>query len=367
MIGDFDFKNELNSLYKRKIMVTGGLGFIGSHLCRLLVNNHPDWLIVNVDKMTYASSYENTEDFSKNKNYIFHCVDICDENSISQIVSTYDIDGVIHLAAESHVDNSINNSNLFVETNVLGTSVLLNVLKSYWNNNGGFDGKLFYHISTDEVYGDLKLSKFHLNTRYGDTLFHEDSPYNPHSPYSASKAASDLIVKSFYDTYGMPIIISHCTNNYGPGQHPEKFVPKIISCIMNNKEIPVYGTGENVREWIYVEDHAKAIEKVFIDGKVGETYNIGSGCEYTNNDIIDIVIYEMTKQKQLGKSVTDGYNLVKYVNDRPGHDRRYGVSSHKITTELGWYPETTPVDGFRKTVEWYIENKKWINKKLGLC
>ena len=360
--------------YIRNILITGGAGFIGSHVVRLFTNKYPNYHIVNLDKLTYAGNLENLKDIEDKPNYTFIKADICDYTTIQEIFSKYKIDGVIHLAAESHVDRSIYDPFTFARTNVLGTLSLLQAANLYWESlPEKYDGKLFYHISTDEVYGALQLNhpegitppfstkassgKNHL--AYGDNFFYETSKYNPHSPYSASKASSDHFVRAFHDTYGMPTIVTNCSNNYGPYQFPEKLIPLFINNICTKKPLPVYGKGENVRDWLYVEDHAYAIDTIFHKGKISETYNIGGFNEWKNIDLIKVLV--RTVDKQLGRDIDEDMNLITFVKDRPGHDERYAIDSTKLQEELGWEPSLQFEEGIEKTVRWYLENKEWLN------
>jgi dTDP-glucose 4,6-dehydratase len=333
---------------KRNILVTGGAGFIGSHLVRLLVNKYPIYHIINMDLLTYAGNLENLKDIEHKENYSFVKCDICDIENVKQVFSDYKIDSVIHLAAESHVDRSIEDPFSFAQTNVMGTLSLLQAAKSYWKDN--FENKLFYHVSTDEVYGSLADEGF----------FTETTKYDPHSPYSASKASSDHFVRSFYDTYRLPVVISNCSNNYGSYQFPEKLIPLFINNIVNNKPLPVYGKGENVRDWLYVEDHARAIDVIFHDGKIGETYNIGGFNEWKNIDLIKVLVKVV--DKLLGRSEGSSEKLITYVTDRAGHDLRYAIDATKIKEELGWEPSLQFEEGIEKTIKWYLENKKWMDK-----
>ena len=332
---------------KRNILVTGGAGFIGSHLVRLLVNKYQDYHIINLDALTYAGNLENLKDIENEENYSFVKCDVCDFKKVSQIFKDYEIDGVIHLAAESHVDRSIEDPFSFAKTNVMGTLNLLQVAKSYWENN--FDNKLFYHVSTDEVYGSLGKTGY----------FTEKTRYDPHSPYSASKASSDHFVRAFADTYGLPIIISNCSNNYGSFQFPEKLVPLCINNIINNKPIPVYGKGENIRDWLFVNDHANAIDLIFHKGKIGETYNVGGFNEWKNIDLIKVIIKTVDRLLERDEGSSD--KLITYVKDRPGHDLRYAIDSSKLKNELGWKPSLQFEEGIEKTANWYIKNQKWID------
>lgn len=356
---------------KRNILITGGAGFIGSHVVRLFVNKYPDYRIVNLDKLTYAGNLANLKDVEDRPNYVFERADICDFDRVREIMRKYSIDGVIHLAAESHVDRSIKDPFTFARTNVLGTLSLLQAAREYWD--GAWDGKLFYHISTDEVYGALELtnpegikppftttassSEHHL--AYGRDFFYEDTKYNPHSPYSASKASSDHFVRAFHDTYGMPTIVTNCSNNYGPYQFPEKLIPLFINNIRHGRPLPVYGNGENVRDWLYVEDHARAIDLIFHKGRVADTYNIGGFNEWKNIDLIKVII--KTVDRLLGNPEGTSEHLITYVTDRAGHDLRYAIDSSKLQRELGWEPSLQFEEGIEKTVRWYLDNQAWMD------
>ncbi|MDA8938702.1 dTDP-glucose 4,6-dehydratase [Flavobacteriaceae bacterium] len=333
---------------KRNILITGGAGFIGSHLVKLLVNKYPDYNIINMDVLTYAGNLENLKDIEHKENYSFVKCDICDFKKVKQVFVDYKIDSVIHLAAESHVDRSIEDPFSFAQTNVMGTLSLLQVAKAYWNGN--LTDKLFYHVSTDEVYGSLGNEGF----------FTEKTSYDPHSPYSASKASSDHFVRAFHDTYGLPVVISNCSNNYGSYQFPEKLIPLFINNIVNNKPLPVYGKGENVRDWLFVNDHARAIDVIFHKGKLGETYNIGGFNEWKNIDLIKVMI--KTVDRMLGREVGVSEKLITYVTDRAGHDLRYAIDSSKLKNELGWEPSLQFEEGIEKTVKWYLDNKEWMDR-----
>ncbi|MDR2066070.1 MAG: dTDP-glucose 4,6-dehydratase [Prevotellaceae bacterium] len=332
----------------KNILITGGAGFIGSHVVRLFVNKYPEYKIVNLDKLTYAGNLENLKDIENVSNYAFVKADICDFESVSNVFAKYSINGVLHLAAESHVDRSIKDPFTFAKTNILGTLSLLQAAKECWKEN--YSDKLFHHISTDEVYGALQ---------FDETLFTEQTKYNPHSPYSASKAGSDHFVRAFHNTYGLPVVITNCSNNYGPYQFPEKLIPLFINNICNNKPLPVYGKGENVRDWLYVIDHARAIDLIFHKGRTGETYNIGGFNEWKNIDLIKVII--KTVDKFLGRAEGESEKLITYVTDRAGHDLRYAIDSSKLKNELGWQPSLQFEEGIEKTVKWYLENRQWLD------
>ncbi|MFA6770525.1 MAG: dTDP-glucose 4,6-dehydratase [Bacteroidales bacterium] len=337
----------------KSILITGGAGFIGSHLVRFFVNKYPNYNIINLDKLTYAGNLENLRDVEGKENYIFIKGDICDFSFVKTLFDKYSFEGVIHLAAESHVDRSIKDPFAFAQTNIMGTLSLLQAAKNYWGAKGkeGFKEKLFFHVSTDEVYGSLEEE---------GTFFTEQTHYDPHSPYSASKAASDHFVRAYSDTYGLPIVISNCSNNYGSYQFPEKLIPLFIFNIKNNKPLPVYGKGENVRDWLYVEDHTRAIDLIYHKGKRGDTYNIGGFNEWKNIDLIKVLI--RTTDKLLGRAPGSSDSLITYVTDRAGHDLRYAIDSSKLHNELGWSPSLQFEEGIEKTVKWYLENEEWLNR-----
>lgn len=357
--------------FKRNILITGGAGFIGSHVVRLFVKKYPEYRIVNLDKLTYAGNLANLADIENASNYVFVRADICDIDRMREIFAGYSIDGVIHLAAESHVDRSIKDPFTFARTNVLGTLSLLQAARERWD--GDFAGKLFYHISTDEVYGALELthpegieppfsttassSEHHL--AFGKDFFYENTKYDPHSPYSASKASSDHFVRAFHDTYGLPTIVTNCSNNYGPYQFPEKLIPLFINNIRHGKPLPVYGKGENVRDWLFVEDHARAIDVIFHRGKIADTYNIGGFNEWKNIDLIKVII--RTVDRLLGNPAGTSEKLITYVTDRAGHDLRYAIDSTKLQKELGWEPSLQFEEGIEKTVRWYLDNQAWLD------
>mgnify|MGYP000279749364 FL=1 len=329
----------------KKILITGGAGFIGSHVIRLFVNKYPDYAIVNLDALTYAGNLENLRDIENAPNYSFVKGDITEETFINQLFADQSFDAVIHLAAESHVDRSILDPLSFVKTNVIGTAVLLNAAKKSWDN---MEGKLFYHVSTDEVYGSLGETGF----------FTEETSYDPRSPYSASKASSDHLVSAYFHTYGLPMVISNCSNNYGSHQFPEKLLPLMINNIVHSKPLPVYGKGENVRDWLWVNDHARAIDVIFHQGKLGETYNIGGFNEWKNIDIVHLLCNIM--DKKLGRAGGESAKLITYVKDRAGHDLRYAIDATKLNKELGWEPSLQFEEGMDKTIDWYLANEGWI-------
>ena len=366
---------------RRTILITGGAGFIGSHVVRLFVNKYPEYRIINLDKLTYAGNLANLKDIEDRPNYLFIKADICDFETVLRVISDYRVDGIIHLAAESHVDRSIKDPFTFARTNVIGTLSMLQAAKAFWEPLGyeihGPEGMVipcrFYHISTDEVYGALELThpegieppfttkassgEHHL--AYGETFFTEDLKYQPHSPYSAAKASSDHFVRAFHDTYGMPTIVTNCSNNYGPYQFPEKLIPLFVNNIRQRKPLPVYGKGENVRDWLYVEDHARAIDLIFHEGKVAETYNIGGFNEWKNIDIVKTLI--RVTDRLLGRPEGADDDLITYVTDRAGHDLRYAIDSTKLQRELGWEPSLQFEEGIEKTIKWYLENQDWLD------
>lgn len=332
--------------FSKTIMITGGAGFIGSHVVRLFVNKYPSYLIVNVDALTYAGNLENLKDVESASNYLFEKGDITSETDIAELFERYSFDAVIHLAAESHVDRSIIDPLAFVKTNVLGTAMLLNACRKFWKKDSGH--RLFYHVSTDEVYGSLGEEGF----------FTEETSYDPRSPYSASKAASDHFVMAYHHTYSLPVIISNCSNNYGSHHFPEKLIPLMINNIFNNKSLPVYGKGENVRDWLWVEDHARAIDVIFHHGKRGETYNIGGFNEWKNIDLVHLMCDIM--DRKLNRAPGTSASLITYVKDRAGHDLRYAIDASKLNRELGWKPSLTFEEGLEKTIDWYLENQDWV-------
>lgn len=362
---------------KRNILITGGAGFIGSHVVRLFVNKYPDYHIINLDKLTYAGNLANLHDIKDKPNYTFIKADICDFETVLEIIRKYNVDGIIHLAAESHVDRSIKDPFTFANTNVIGTLSMLQAARIHWESQEKpweINGVpcLFYHISTDEVYGTLeitapdglespfstKASSAHHHV-YGDKFFTEENSYHPHSPYSAAKAASDHFVRSFHDTYGMPTLVTNCSNNYGPYQFPEKLIPLFINNIRHRKPLPVYGRGENVRDWLFVEDHARAIDTIFHKGQVADTYNIGGFNEWKNIDLIKVLVN--TVDRQLGRAEGEDLDLITFVTDRKGHDMRYAIDSRKLQKELGWEPSLQFEEGIELTVRWYLENQEWLD------
>ena len=334
---------------KRHVLITGGAGFIGSHVVRRFVTRYPDYRIVNFDLLTYAGNLANLSDVEQAPNYTFVRGDICDAEAVGEVFRRYAIDGVIHLAAESHVDRSIRDPFTFARTNVLGTLTLLHAAREEWQ--GAWAGKRFYHISTDEVYGALG---------FGDKPFNEGTRYDPHSPYSASKASSDHFVRAFHDTYGLPTVVTNCSNNYGPYQFPEKLIPLLVNNIRLERPLPVYGRGENVRDWLHVEDHARAIDLIFHEGQSGETYNIGGGNEWRNIDLVRLIV--RTTDRLLGRPEGASERLITYVTDRAGHDLRYAIDSSKLRRELGWEPAFRFEEGIEQTVRWYLENREWMDR-----
>lgn len=362
---------------KRNILITGGAGFIGSHVVRLFVNKYPDYHIINLDKLTYAGNLANLHDIKDKPNYTFFKADICDFETVLEIIRKYNVDGIIHLAAESHVDRSIKDPFTFANTNVIGTLSMLQAARIHWESQEKpweINGVpcLFYHISTDEVYGALeitapdglespfstKASSAHHHV-YGEKFFTEENSYHPHSPYSAAKAASDHFVRSFHDTYGMPTLVTNCSNNYGPYQFPEKLIPLFINNIRHRKPLPVYGRGENVRDWLFVEDHARAIDTIFHKGQIADTYNIGGFNEWKNIDLIKVLVN--TVDRQLGRAEGEDLDLITFVTDRKGHDMRYAIDSRKLQKELGWEPTLQFEEGIELTVRWYLENQEWLD------
>lgn len=362
---------------KRNILITGGAGFIGSHIVRLFVNKYPDYHIINLDKLTYAGNLANLHDIKDKPNYTFIKADICDFETVLEIIRKYNVDGIIHLAAESHVDRSIKDPFTFANTNVIGTLSMLQAARIHWESQEKpweINGVpcLFYHISTDEVYGTLeitapdglespfstKASSAHHHV-YGEKFFTEENSYHPHSPYSAAKAASDHFVRSFHDTYGMPTLVTNCSNNYGPYQFPEKLIPLFINNIRHRKPLPVYGRGENVRDWLFVEDHARAIDTIFHKGQIADTYNIGGFNEWKNIDLIKVLVN--TVDRQLCRAEGEDLDLITFVTDRKGHDMRYAIDSRKLQKELGWEPSLQFEEGIELTVRWYLENQEWLD------
>lgn len=337
----------MSTIKSMNILITGGAGFIGSHVVRRFITQYPTYNIINLDALTYAGNLENIKDVDQSPNYRFVKGDIGDEALVNEIFTKYEITHVIHLAAESHVDRSIHDPLIFLKTNILGTANLLQVAKKYWAED--YNGKLFYHISTDEVYGSLD---------WGTAMFTEKTPYDPRSPYSASKASSDHLVRAFYHTYNLPIVVSNCSNNYGPNHFPEKLIPLMINNILHKKPLPIYGKGNNIRDWLYVEDHARAIDIILHKGSVGETYNIGGHNEWKNIDIVRYICDAM--DKKLGRNLGESQKLIKYVTDRAGHDLRYAIDASKIERDLDWKPKETFESGIEKTIDWYLHNQEWL-------
>ncbi len=358
---------------KRNIIITGGAGFIGSHVVRLFVNKYPDYHIINVDKLTYAGNLANLRDIEDRPNYTFVRADICDYDRMLELIEKYQVDGIINFAAESHVDRSIKDPFTFARTNVMGTLALLQAARVSWESRPErYDGKLFYHISTDEVYGSLEMTEpqgvpspfttaasSENHKAYGREFFVETCKYDPHSPYSAAKASSDHFVRAYHDTYGMPTIVTNCSNNYGPYQFPEKLIPLFINNIRHRRPLPVYGRGENVRDWLYVEDHARAVDTIFHNGRPAETYNIGGFNEWKNIDIIRLLV--KTVDRLLGNPEGYSDSLISYVTDRAGHDLRYAIDSRKLQRELGWEPSLQFEEGIERTVRWYLDNEPWMD------